>query len=152
MNKNTSFPSIPSVKVSCKRAGRAVNPQTVKRRASKILIELGESESELSVLLCNDELMQKLNRDYRKKNKPTDVLSFPLRDDHSPEEKMLGDVVISVETAVRQAKRRGRTIRQEVTHLLIHGILHLCGYDHNTSKKEVFMHRMSKKIEQIFTS
>lgn len=86
-----------------------------------------------------------LNRQYRGKDKPTDVLSFPLADELQPF--LLGEVVISVETAARQAQRRGHTLREELQTLLVHGILHLLGYDHEVSRNEAI--RMQKKEREV---
>jgi probable rRNA maturation factor len=89
-----------------------------------------------------------LNRQYRGKDKPTDVLSFPLADEWQP--CLLGDVVISVETATRQARRRGHSLREELQTLLIHGILHLLGYDHEISRSEAIrMHRKEREVKTI---
>lgn len=89
--------------------------------------------------------MHDLNRRYRGKDKPTDVLSFPLADNLQPW--LLGDVVISVETAARQAQRRGHTLPDELQTLLIHGILHLLGYDHEVSRREAI--RMRRKEQEV---
>lgn len=92
-----------------------------------------------------DPEIHSLNRQYRQKDKPTDVLSFPLADDVCPA--LLGDVVISVDTATRQAHRRGHSLREEIQTLLIHGVLHLLGYDHEVSRSEAI--RMRKKEREI---
>jgi probable rRNA maturation factor len=89
-----------------------------------------------------------LNRQYRQKDKPTDVLSFPLADELQPS--LLGDVVISVETATRQARRRHHLLREELQVLLIHGILHLLGYDHEVSRGEAIrMHRKEREVRAM---
>ncbi|VFQ62070.1 unnamed protein product [Cuscuta campestris] len=89
---------------------------------------------ELSLLLCNDEFIRTLNKEWRDENKPTDVLSMS---QHIPELKlpvlMLGDIVVSVETAARQAEERGHTLLDEIRILLVHGLLHLLGFDHEIS-------------------
>ncbi|CAA0810545.1 haloacid dehalogenase-like hydrolase family protein [Striga hermonthica] len=89
---------------------------------------------ELSVLLCNDEFIQKLNKEWRGEDHATDVLSMS---QHIPELKlpilMLGDIVISVETAARQAEERGHNLIDEIRILLVHGLLHLLGFDHELS-------------------
>lgn len=82
---------------------------------------------EVSVLLTNDKTIQDLNRRFRKKNKPTDVLSFPAADLSAG---IAGDLAISLETAARQAESFGHSLREEVKILLLHGSLHLAGYDH----------------------
>ncbi len=81
---------------------------------------------EVSVLLCGDARMRTLNRRYRRKDRPTDVLSFPAGG------RTLGDIVISVPYAAREARRRGATAGGEIDRLLLHGYLHLLGYDHET--------------------
>jgi rRNA maturation RNase YbeY len=98
-----------------------------------------------------DLTIHSLNRRYRGKDKPTDVLSFPLTDELYPE--LLGDVVISVDTATRQARRRGHSLREELQILLIHGILHLLGYDHEVSRSEAIrMHRKERETLRLLTS
>lgn len=116
--------------------------------AQRILTAVGEAKSELSVELIGDARMRRLNREYRKQDRATDVLAFPIREAILPQGKgpttnMLGDVVISVPTAVRQAREVGRSIDVELATLLIHGVLHLCGYDHERSPREAA--RMSRR-------
>jgi probable rRNA maturation factor len=81
---------------------------------------------EVSLVLAGDRLLRRLNRDYRGKDRPTDVLSFP----GGGGEAGLGDVVISVETAARNARALGRTLARELDVLALHGFLHVLGYDH----------------------
>lgn len=96
-------------------------------------------------------MIHALNRQYRGKDKPTDVLSFPLADEIQPS--VLGDVVISVETAARQAQRRRHSLREELQILLIHGILHLLGYDHEVSRSEAIrMHRKEREVMKVMHS
>ena len=94
--------------------------------------------AELSILLCDDTAIRTLNRQYRKKNKATDVLAFPMQEGPGPpaNQQLLGDVVISLPTARRQAGEHDRPIIQEVTFLLAHGLLHLLGYDHANKQEE----------------
>jgi probable rRNA maturation factor len=100
-----------------------------------MLQALGLEDAELSILLCDDATIKKLNRRYRKIDRATDVLAFPMgegpRTPAGPG--LLGDVVIALPTASRQARRRDRPIVEEVTFLLAHGLLHLLGYDHRTA-------------------
>lgn len=114
----------------------------------RVLSAVGESRSELSLELIGDGRMRRLNREYRKKDRTTDVLAFPIREavmprGASPPTQMLGDVVISLPTAFRQAKEAGRSIDNELAMLLVHGVLHLCGYDHECSPREAA--RMSRR-------
>lgn len=90
-----------------------------------------DDDEQLSLTLCDDPYIQKLNREWRKIDKPTDVLSFPMDD-----EQLLGDLVISLDTAQRQAEERQHTARDELRVLMVHGILHLLGYDHETTREE----------------
>ena len=110
-----------------------------------VLRHLNQERAELSLALVTDPEIHALNHRYRGKDKPTDVLSFPLADALQPS--LLGDVVISIETAARQARRRGHSLREELQTLLIHGILHLLGYDHEVSRSEAV--RMRRKEREI---
>jgi len=108
-------------------------------------LDLGECE--LSVLLTNDREIHELNRRHRDKDKPTDVLSFPLDDEANSEgTRWLGDVVISIDTAERQALGRKRGLLEEVRFLLAHGILHLIGYDHATKAEKREMDAMTRRL------
>jgi probable rRNA maturation factor len=93
------------------------------------------SKAEVSILLLDDEGITELNEQYLKKTGPTDVISFPMHDGAFPgvQPQLLGDIAISLETAQRQADRRGVSLHEEVTALLVHGMLHLTGYDHELS-------------------
>jgi probable rRNA maturation factor len=103
-----------------------------------MLAALGVEDSELSILLCDDSTIRELNRRYRNKNRATDVLAFPMQEGPGPQfaHGLLGDVVISLPTARRQAAARDRAIVDEVTFLLAHGLLHLLGHDHATARQE----------------
>lgn len=90
-----------------------------------------------------DPAIRELNRRYRNRDIPTDVLSFPLADEVCPD--LLGDVVISVDTLRRQARQRKRSVADELLRLLIHGVLHLLGYDHEVSSAEA---RRMRKAER----
>ena len=86
---------------------------------------------EVSLTVCDNEYIKELNRDYRGKDAPTDVLSFPMLDFDSPEtETLLGDIVISLERAEEQAKEYGHSLLRELCFLSVHSALHLMGYDH----------------------
>lgn len=118
-----------------------------------MLRHLTLEESELSILLCDDARIQAINAEHRNKDKPTDVLSFPQAEFTRPEVPrrghnlaLLGDVVISIDTAERQAKGRKRPLEDEVRFLLAHGILHLLGYDHGTPEEKA---EMTKKTREL---
>ena len=122
------------------------------RLARAILSDVGEASAELGILFVGDRRMRGLNRRYRGKDRTTDVLAFAMRESFTPHPSpltpvMLGDVVIAVPTAARQAKQGRRSLDEELTVLLVHGILHLCGYDHERSEKEARrMHRRERMI------
>lgn len=94
-------------------------------------IDMEENNYEISLLITDDETIHQLNKEYRQKDKPTDVLSFPMED-----EVMLGDIVISLDTAKKQAQEREIGLDREIAFLFIHGLLHLLGYDHETSVED----------------
>lgn len=104
----------------------------LKDLANRILNDSGRSEAELSILITDDEEICSLNRSYRCVDSPTDVLSFSQIEGEGPVivSQLLGDVVISWETAQRQAREMGHSDLFEMKKLLIHGVLHLLGYDH----------------------
>ena len=108
----------------------------LRKIAETLLRALKQGRAELSIALVGDREMRPLNRRYRKKKKTTDVLSFFVEDQPVRGAKILGDVVISVEQARRQAKARGKTLKSEMATLLIHGVLHLLGYDHEKSPRQ----------------
>ena len=126
----------------------------LERSARAILADVGEAAAELGILFVGDRRMKGLNRRYRGKDRTTDVLAFAMREACMPHAvrfapDMLGDVVISVPTAWKQAIEAGRSLNAELTCLLIHGILHLCGYDHERSEKEARrMHRRERMIQR----
>jgi probable rRNA maturation factor len=135
------------VEIVRKEAGGTFSNREFKKIAVKILELVGQSEAELSVALVNNGEIQKLNTKYRQKNYPTDVLSFPAANGLPIGVRLLGDVVISVEKAEEQAKQRGRTLNEEMVTLLIHGVLHLLGYDHERSAKDArIMGGLEKKL------
>ncbi len=104
-------------------------------------------QAEVSVLFTNDSFIADLNSQYRGLEGPTDVLSFALNEGEDEDDvisvpgipDVLGDVVVSLETAGKQAEAAGKTLLQEVALLLVHGTLHLMGYDHDTPEKEAVM-------------
>ena len=120
------------------------------RQARAILSDVGEASAELGILFVGDRRMRSLNRQYRGKDRTTDVLAFAMREAPHSSSSLLGDVVIAVPTAVRQAKEGQRSLDEELTVLLVHGILHLCGYDHERSEKEA--RRMQRRERMILRS
>ena len=124
-----------SIQLAVPRATAAISGldlPLLKQRARSVLRLLELAKSELSISLVGDREIRELNRSYRDRDRATDVLSFSLVDGDwaSFRGAMLGDVVISIETAHRQARKRHRSLDEETARLLIHGVLHLVGHDH----------------------
>jgi rRNA maturation RNase YbeY len=115
--------------------------------AQAILSSVGEKTADLGVMLIGDRSMRRLNRQYRKKDRTTDVLAFSMRQGPCPASMLIGDVVISVPTAAKQAAQLGRSLDEELTVLLVHGILHLCGYDHEGSMRDA--RRMQQREQWV---
>jgi probable rRNA maturation factor len=105
-------------------------------------------QSELSVVLTGDSQIQRLNRIYRGKNQPTDVLAFSQREGELGDRagRLLGDVVVSIPTARRQADLYGRDLASELTELLAHGLLHLLGWDHETAAADRQMRLETRRL------
>ena len=136
-----------SVSVIRRRRLPGVSAARVAADARRLLRALDEAEAELTVSLVDDAAIRRLNRDYRGQDRPTDVLAFAMREGaRAPgDEAVVGDVVISLDTAARQAQQRGVSAADEVRTLLIHGVLHLLGYDHERSVLEA---RRMKAMER----
>lgn len=128
----------------------------VERLIAAVLEEAASREgveaAEVSVVLVDDERIHELNRDYRGVDRPTDVLSFAMREGEGEpvqtEEgrELLGDIVISVETAERQANQYGHSLRRELAFLAVHGFLHLLGYDHQSPEQERVMFGKQEEV------
>jgi len=103
---------------------------------------------ELSILITSDREIKRLNRLYRNKDKPTDVLSFPMGEEVGGW-RLLGDVVISLDTAKVQASEFGLNLEEEIKRLLIHGIVHLLGYDHELGPEE---EKKFREMEELIQS
>ncbi len=112
---------------------------------------LGES-IDVSLLITGDDRIHELNRDYRHIDSPTDVLSFPQHEGDEPfiqppgAAANLGDIVISLDTAKRQAIQEGHSLEHELAHLALHGTLHLLGYDHQTDEEEAEMNALENQV------
>jgi probable rRNA maturation factor len=119
--------------------------------ARAVLDRIKQADAVLTITFIRDRAMRKLNRDYRGMDKPTDVLSFAYHEaedgiTEQGEPSHLGDLVISVETAERYAGELGLNFESEIGHLVIHGTLHLAGYDHETDNGE--MNRLERKLRK----
>jgi probable rRNA maturation factor len=137
------------VEIARRGAGKKYTNRQYKRIACAILELLGKGKAELSLALVGNAEMQRLNAKYRHKDYSTDVLSFPAGTMFPAEISLLGDIIISVDKAADQAKERRHTLDEEMVTLLIHGVVHLLGYDHERSAKDArVMGRLEKKIHR----
>lgn len=116
-------------------------------------------DAEVSVVLTDDAVIRELNRQYRAKDAPTDVLSFAMQESVPEEEfiepeqgteRMLGDIVISVERAREQAEEYGHSFEREIGYLAVHGILHLLGYDHESQDDREIMRHKEEELLKAF--
>jgi probable rRNA maturation factor len=130
------------------KRGSRVNTRQLIVRGRQLLAAVGHRRSELSIALIDDAEMTELNGTWRDKPRPTDVLSFSLLEGEGECHRggMLGDVVISVETAAAQAASRHRSLDEEVTRLLIHGLLHLLGHDHEDDAEARVMEAEQRRL------
>jgi len=111
--------------------------------AAKALAAIGNGESSATIAFVSDKRIRELNRQFRGIDKATDVLSFPA---DGPDESNLGDIAISTETAATQAKENGLSFDGEIAQLILHGLLHLSGYDHETDNGE--MNRLELRLRR----
>ncbi len=117
---------------------------------AKLLEDLGFHDKELSILLTSDQAIAELNKTYLGRQGPTNVIAFPMEDQaHGgrPISPMLGDIVVSVDTAIKEADQTGENVIEAIDRLLIHGLLHLSGYDHERSEAEA--RRMRAQEERL---
>lgn len=135
------------VLLRCRLRRTRVDEERLVGLAQKILAASGEPDGELSLEIVGNKRIQDLNRRYRHQDRPTDVLAFPTREAPGPRTPLLGDVIISFQQAAEQATRYGHSIDEEFMTLLIHGTLHLLGYDHERGVHEA--HRMHRKERSI---
>ena len=130
-----------------------LDPALLQRRAEQILERIEHAESELSLSLVDDTAIAELNLSYRKLDRPTDVLSFSLLEGEESTYRgnLLGDVVISVETAARQAQEQGVSLDEELARLLIHGVLHLIGHDHMEPDEAERMQAEERRLSEVLS-
>jgi len=136
-----------AVEITRLGAGTKYPTAGLRQIAAALLVALKQNRAELSIALVGDKEMRPLNAKYRKKNQTTDVLSFFVEEQPKSGAVLLGDVVISIEQARRQARERKKTLKSEMATLLIHGILHLLGYDHERSPRQAkLMFALERKL------
>lgn len=132
-----------------------VDVQKLQKITTDMVIALGYPDFDVYVLLTTDKSIQQYNRDFRQKDKPTDILSFPFHPEHKPgkklrvesdEEKNLGDIIISLAYVDRTAPNWGRTFEDHLIALLAHGLAHLLNYDHITDAEFRVMRRIENRL------
>lgn len=141
-----------------------INTQDFKAKAEFLLQELGYDDFDLGVWFTTNKTIRTFNRDYRHKDKPTDIISFPFYPNlkagerihaTSEDEKNIGDIIISLEYVVKEAQELGFVFQEWLDHILVHGICHLLGHDHYTEEKDIVMtaieQTLLKKLKQKFS-
>lgn len=130
--------------------GSRVDARRLRARAREVLRSVGHGRAELSLSLVDDDEMAEINLRYRGIDRPTDVLSFSLVEGDCAEHRggLLGDVVIGVDAAARQARERHRSLEEELTRLLIHGVLHLLGHDHEEPAEAKAMRSEERRVRR----
>jgi probable rRNA maturation factor len=139
------------ISISNRQKTRKVDLYRVRRSLSRLLKELNCENSEISILLVDDEQIREVNRTYLKRDRPTNVISFAMAEGEfghiNPQ--TLGDIIISVETAFRDASEGNIDFMDEIEFLLIHGLLHLLGYNHEETIKEE-TEKMKARERELF--
>ena len=129
------------VEVVNRQRGKKIDTEAWSRFAVQALDAIGNPGSSATIAFVSNQRIRNLNRQFRKIDRATDVLSFP-----AEEETNLGDIAISVETAAAQAKENGLRFETEIAQLILHGLLHLSGYDHETDNGE--MNRLELRLRK----
>ena len=132
-----------------------IHSRVLIRLVGRVLAEMGEDKAEVGLILTGDPEIRRLNRQYRSIDRATDVLAFAMQDEPlflqlstdraEPYPHLLGDLVISAEAVKRQAQQRGHSVEREMAILIIHGLLHLLGYNHERSLSEARAMRRKEK-------
>jgi len=134
------------ISVACEDWHRILGAELiVHRAAAAAFAEAGVREGEASILLADDGRMRELNRNFRGKDQPTNVLSFPSNEEHNGV-RFFGDVVLAFETIVREAAEEGKRVDAHLSHLAAHGVLHLLGFDHGNDRDAEAMEAKETKI------
>ncbi|GAB6190150.1 rRNA maturation RNase YbeY [Marinitoga arctica] len=126
---------------------KKIEIEKIKNITRNILLkEVGDGNYDINILITDNSTIQKYNKDFRKKEEPTDVLSF----EYGLDEEIIGDIIISVEKIEEQAPDFGNSFEDEFFYILIHGILHICGYDHIEDKDKKIMFSLQDKYFNEF--
>ena len=139
------------IRIANRQKRTKIDSRRIRGNVIRLLRLIGCAEKEISISFVDDETIRLLNRQYLRLDKPTNVLSFSLEEGECGKVNpgLLGDVVISVDTALRDAKQGGFTLEEEILFLIIHGLLHLTGYEHvGTSRANAL--KMKKREKELF--
>ena len=137
------------VLIDNRQSRHKISPTTIKQTVQVILDALDCPDSEISILIVDDPQIAELNQQYLNREGPTNVIAFAMRDGEFPDisPHLLGDVVISMDTASREARNAAMSTERRFNELLVHGILHLLGYEHETNEEDAkVMDDKSKEI------
>jgi probable rRNA maturation factor len=136
------------IEIMNRQRGRTINAKQWRQFGERALRAIGLPKRDATIVFASDRSIRELNRRYRGNNQATDVLSFPVEAEpfESELKAYLGEVVISVQRAAAQAKANGLSFSSEIEQLILHGLLHLCGYDHETDKGQ--MNRLELKLRK----
>jgi probable rRNA maturation factor len=145
LKRRAAAPSVDIQIASPKWDAQPSAEQTVREAIAAAAAAVDAKDGEVSIMLTDDETIRTLNRDWRKIDKATNVLSFPAPDTAGAE-RMFGDIVIAYETLVRECDEEDRIFPHHLAHLTVHGFLHLIGYDHQTDSEADAMEALESKI------
>jgi probable rRNA maturation factor len=136
------------IEIINRQRSKPINARQLRELGERALRTIGSSKQTATVVFVGDAAIRKLNKQFRGKDQVTDVLSFPNEAERfeAENQSQLGEVVIAVERAAAQAKQSGLTFSNEVEQLILHGLLHLCGYDHETDNGK--MNRLELKLRK----
>ena len=131
-----------------------MDPRRIKIKLKRILRDLGCHDAELSILVTDDTHIAELNDRFLNRKGPTNVLAFPIREDDPavPETSMLGDIVISLDAAIRDAIKAGVSLTKMIDRLLIHGLLHILGYTHESPEEAERMEEETQRLLNVAES
>jgi len=137
-----------SIEILNRQRRHKINVRKWREFAERALRAIGADTRDVTIVFVTDAAIRKLNRQFRGRDYATDVLSFPsVAEEFETENKAnLGEIVISAQRAAAQAKQNGLSLSNEIQQLILHGLLHLCGYDHETDKGE--MNRLELRLRK----
>jgi probable rRNA maturation factor len=127
----------------------AIDADIVKKNTNRVLKILGKKDCELSLLLCDDRYIRRLNKQYLGKDRPTNVISFPQQEGEGITSPHLGDIVISAQRASAEAEKSGISFEERLLQLLVHGICHLVGYNHENVAADMADQMVKKELELL---